>query len=95
MSLYKNLIVKDREIILTGVTLGLPYQKIATKVGCSKTTISRELNRNGGYKDYSAIQAQDNYQRRRLNSRRLRLLENDDLRNFVVRKIMVSHWSPE
>ncbi|VDG24018.1 transposase [Lactobacillus plantarum] [Lactiplantibacillus mudanjiangensis] len=80
MSLYKNLIVKDREIILTGVTLGLPYQKIATKVGC---------------KDYFVIQAQGNYQHRRLNSRRPRLLENDDLRNFVVRKIMVSHWSPE
>ena len=95
MSLYKHLTLKDREIILTGLNLNHSYQVIATKIGCSKATISREVSRNGKSADYSAVQAQANYEHRRLKSRRPRLLSNLELRHFVVEKIRHAHWSPE
>ncbi len=73
MSSYNHLTLKDRECILLGVTLKDTYQVIAQRVGCSKATVSREIKRNGGRKAYSAVKAQENYQGRRLKSRRPRL----------------------
>jgi len=95
MSLYHHLTLKEREIILTGLTLKYSLRLIAKKVGCSKATVSREIRRNGGYESYSAADAQSNYERRRLKSRRKRLLEKEELRNFVADRIINFHWSPE
>jgi len=95
MSSYNHLTLKDRECILLGVTLNDTYQDIAEKVGCSKATISREIKRNGGREAYSAVKAQENYQRRRLKSRRPRLLTNLKLRDFVLHCIVQYQWSPE
>ena len=95
MSLYKHLTLKDRESILTGLILKHSYRDIANQVGCSKATISREIKRNGGQTNYSAVQAQVNYEYRRRKSRRSRILADFDLRNFVVNKITHDHWSPE
>ncbi|PRO94738.1 IS30 family transposase, partial [Lactiplantibacillus pentosus] len=80
MSPYTHLTLKDRECILLGVTLHHTYQVIADQIGCSKATVSREIKRNGGRGAYSAVKAQQNYQQRRLKSRRLRVLENLKLR---------------
>lgn len=95
MSSYDHLTLKYRECILLGVTLNDTYQAIADKIGCSKTTISREINRNGGRSAYSAIKAHENYQRRRLKSRRPRILTNLKLRDFVLHYIVQYQWSPE
>ena len=95
MSSYKHLTLKDRECILLGVTLNDSYQVIAEKIGCSKATVSREVTRNGGRDAYSAVKAQESYQRRRLKSRRPRLLTDLKLRDFVLRCIVQYQWSPE
>ncbi|EYR71058.1 transposase IS30 [Lactiplantibacillus plantarum WHE 92] len=78
-----------------GVTLNDTYQVIAEKIGCSKATVSREIKRNGGLKAYSAVKAQENYQGRRLKSRRPRLLTDLKLRDFVLHCIVQRQWSPE
>lgn len=78
-----------------GVTLNDTYQVIAEKIGCSKATVSREIKRNGGRKAYSAVKAQENYQGRRLKSRRPRLLTDLKLRDFVFHCIVQRQWSPE
>ncbi len=78
-----------------GVTLNDTYQVIAEKIGCSKATVSREIKRNGGRKAYSAVKAQENYQGRRLKSRRPRLLTDLKLRDFVLHCIVQRQWSPE
>ncbi|SPH08716.1 IS30 family transposase [Lactiplantibacillus plantarum] len=95
MSPYNHLTLKDRECILLGVTLNDTYQVIAEKIGCSKATVSREIKRNGGLKAYSAVKAQENYQGRRLKSRRPRLLTDLKLRDFVLHCIVQRQWSPE
>ncbi|MEE6691211.1 IS30 family transposase [Lactiplantibacillus plantarum] len=95
MSPYNHLTLKDREGILLGVTLNDTYQVIAEKIGCSKATVSREIKRNGGRKAYSAVKAQENYQGRRLKSRRPRLLTDLKLRDFVLHCIVQRQWSPE
>ncbi|MBO2710771.1 IS30 family transposase [Lactiplantibacillus plantarum] len=95
MSPYNHLTLKDRECILLGVTLNDTYQVIAEKIGCSKATVSREIKRNGGRKAYSAVKAQENYQGRRLKSRRPRLLTDLKLRDFVLHCIVQRQWSPE
>ncbi|WP_367294760.1 IS30 family transposase [Levilactobacillus yonginensis] len=95
MSPYNHLTLKDRECILLGVTLNDTYQGIAEKIGCSKATVSREIKRNGGRDAYSAVKAQENYQRRRLKSRRPRILADLKLRDFVLHRIVQCQWSPE
>ncbi|WP_158136953.1 helix-turn-helix domain-containing protein, partial [Companilactobacillus paralimentarius] len=95
MNPYNHLTLKDRECILLGITLNDTYQVIAEKIGCSKTTVSREIKRNGGRKVYSAVKAQENYQGRRLKSRRPKLLTDLKLRDFVLHCIVKRQWSPE
>lgn len=95
MSPYTHLTLKDRECILLGVTLHHTYQTIANQIGCSKATVSREIKRNGGRGAYSAVKAQKNYHKRRLKSRRPRLLEDLNLRDFVFHCILQRQWSPE
>ena len=95
MSLYRHLTLKDRELILVGVNLKQTLREMATLIGCSKATVSREIRRNGNYGNYSAVQAQENYQKRRLKSRRSRILSNSELQDFVVKKLVKLHWSPE
>jgi len=95
MSPYRHLTLKDREIILVGLKLNQSYQKISVQIGCSKSTISREVQRNGGRDEYSAAQSQDAYQQRRLKSRRSRILSDYDIREFVIKCIVSYHWSPE
>ncbi|KAE9504084.1 IS30 family transposase [Lactiplantibacillus plantarum] len=95
MSLYHHLTASDREVILLGVHTGKTQQEIADQIGCSKSTVNRELNRNGGWQNYSSTNAQRNYEHRRQNSRRPRLLEQQGLRTLIVKYIVEYYWSPE
>ncbi len=42
MSLYRHLILKEREIILVGLNLKQTLQEMAALIGCSKATVSRK-----------------------------------------------------
>lgn len=66
MSPYKHLILIDRELILIGLKTNLTQVEIAQQIGCSKSTISREIKRNGGSENSWATTAQEHYQKARL-----------------------------
>lgn len=66
MSPYTHLTLKDRESILLGISTGKTLDTIAKEIGCSKSTVSREIARNGVWQSYSAGTAQDRYRRVRL-----------------------------
>ena len=68
MSPYTHLTLKDRESILLGISTGKTLDTIAKEIGRSKSTVSREIARNGGWRSYSAGTAQDRYRRVRLSS---------------------------
>lgn len=59
MSPYTHLTLKDRESILLGISTGKTLDTIAKEIGRSKSTVSREIARNGGWRSYSAGTAQD------------------------------------
>lgn len=59
MSPYTHLTLKDRESILLGIiSTGKTLDIIAKEIGRSKSTVSREIARNGGWRSYSAGTAQ-------------------------------------
>jgi IS30 family transposase len=95
MSPYKHLTPKDREEILKGINSNHTLVMIAEKIGCSKSTVSREITRNGGWHDYSAVDAQNRYQAVRKYSGRRRILSDDTIRKSIVHYIVDLHWSPE
>lgn len=95
MSPYTHLTLKDRESILLGISTGKTLDTIAKEIGRSKSTVSREIARNGGWRSYSAATSQDRYRRVRLASRRPRILDRPGTRDAVIRYITVLHWSPE
>lgn len=47
----------EREEISRGIVANLSIRTIATQLGRSPSTVSREINRHGGYADYRAAQA--------------------------------------
>lgn len=91
MSLYKHLTLKDRELILKGLSNHLSYQKIAMQIGCSKSTISREISRNGGKEKYSIVNAQNRYQQKRKKCRKPRILSEESLRRLVIKYIVIKN----
>lgn len=58
MSPYTHLTLKDRESILLGISTGKTLDTIAKEIGRSKSTVSREIARNGGWRSYSAATSQ-------------------------------------
>lgn len=74
---------------------GLKQSKVAALFGVHRSTISRELSRNGG-KKYSVRCAQKkSEERRKRANKRFRKIEHDEnLRRHIIRKIK-KYWSPE
>ncbi len=95
MSPYTHLNLKEREAILLGLNNGLTQAAIAKSLGRSKSSVSREISRNGGWRHYSVSDAQNRYQAAREKSRRHRILEDDDVCGLVIDGITNRHWSPE
>ncbi len=52
---YKHLTPESREIILRGIIAGCSFTEISKSVGCNKSTVSREIKRNGGRNGTAAI----------------------------------------
>lgn len=67
---------------------------IAEQLGRDKSSISRELQRNGGRDGYDAAQAQQLYEQRREPCRPKKRLEHQPLWRFVFDKITLG-WTPE
>jgi IS30 family transposase len=67
---------------------------IATELGRSKSTISREVKRNTGGKGYSANDAQKQYNQRRKLCKRKLIFRNSELSRYVEERLKLQ-WSPE
>jgi transposase, IS30 family len=85
--------IEDRERILLGLAAGKSMSAIARLIGCSPSTVTREVARSGGREQYSAWGA---HQRARAEARRPKLckLRLGRLRDEVSSRLLAL-WSPD
>jgi IS30 family transposase len=88
------LTLSEREEISRGIAGGLSLRAIASQLKRSPSTISREISRNGGLKDYRASQADKAAWDRAHRPKHCKLAGSPILRRIVARKLR-SNWSPE
>jgi IS30 family transposase len=88
------LTLSEREEISRGIALQLSLRTIAAQLKRSPSTVSREINRNGGLNSYRANQAEQASWDRAHRPKTCKLASNPTLRYNVARKLR-SNWSPE
>jgi IS30 family transposase len=88
------LTLAEREEISRSVAAGQSLRSIATRLGRSPSTISREIQRNGGEECYRANQADQAAWDRAHRPKTCKLAENRALAHIVADKLQ-SQWSPE
>ena len=95
MSHYQHLNISKRESIWENKLLGKSLREIARITGRSRSTVSRELNRNRYSRSYRPSKAQEKYEKRRKLCRRHKILEQVDIKEKVVTLLTGQQWSPE
>ena len=90
----KDLSLEDREEISRGLTLGESFAEIARQLGRPTSTISREVNRNGGRQDYRGVRADRATCERARRPKATKLDQHPALRLFVENGLE-TNWSPE
>lgn len=88
------LTLPEREEISRAVVAGQSIRTIATQLGRAPSTISREIDRNGGQRDYRASQADQAAWDRAHRPKPCKLVENRALAHIVAAKLK-GLWSPE
>src|ERR1700676_2506127 len=88
------LTLSEREVISRGVTARQSTRSIAKLLGRSPSTVSREMNRNGGHDRYRAALADENAWARARRPKRCKLANSPGLRRAVAGKLRLD-WSPE
>jgi len=89
-----HLTIQERDLIAQLHYKGHEQKEIATALGRSPSTVSRELQRNRVGDHYYAGQAQQRYERRRRERPLQRKLDDPEL-NQTVRMCLVQEWAPE
>lgn len=96
---YGHLSIAERENMMMWRRDGDSISEIAGKLGRDKSTVSRELRRNGWQTGagpcYRASTAQSKADARRARCRRPRLMDDPERRRVVAGKIASERWSPE
>ena len=96
MSHYHHLSIEEREKILIFSREQKSIRRMASLLGRSASTISREIKRNASKKaDYSAVLADRKYHRRRKHCKRDRLLDVPRRKDLVRSLFLDQQWSPE
>lgn len=95
MSHYNHLTILERERIFLLSNQGTSIRMIATDMGRSPSTISRELNRNRKNDEYSPIVAQTTYSYRKQSCGRKAILSNLKIWKIVRKLFVEEQWSPE
>jgi transposase, IS30 family len=92
---YHQLTQTERYQIEAGLSLGLSIKEIAGRIGRHRSTLFRELKRNGhiSREGYSALYSQTQYKHRRVRCRRNFLIRGN-LKRWIDARIHVQ-WSPE
>ena len=88
------LTLSEREEVSRGIVSQLSLRAIATQLGRSPSTISREVQRNGGLSHYRANQADHAAWDRAHRPKPCKLAGSPQLRRIVARKLRLT-WSPE
>jgi IS30 family transposase len=88
------LTLEEREEISRGTVAGHSIRSIATALGRSPSTVSRELQRNGGRQQYRASQAEKAAWDRACRPKDCKLVANRALARLVARKLE-QLWSPD
>ena len=89
-----TLTLSDREEISRGIVCDLSVRTMAALLSRSPSTVSREINRNGGLKRYRASQADQAAWDRAQRPKPCKLETHPALRRIVARKLRCN-WSPE
>ena len=84
----------ERETISRGIVSRRSARSMARQLGRSPSTVSREIERNGGCDRYRAVQADDQAWRRAQRPKLCKLATHRWLRQIVARKLRLN-WSPE
>jgi len=90
----RTLSLSERETISRGIASKLSMRAIAEQLGRAPSTVSREIQRNGGYAAYRAHQADKAAWDRACRPKTCKLVENPALARIVTSKIQLA-WSPE
>src|SRR3972149_2561244 len=88
------LTLSEREEVSRGLATHQSLRTIAKQLGRSPSTISREINRNLGYDDYRATQADEAAWDRAHRPKPCKLACNRTLSRIVAAKLQLN-WSPE
>ena len=95
MSCYHHFTTKERECLLVLLKLGKKNCEIAKELGRSPSSVSREIRRNAETRaDYSAVQAEEQYRKRRTGCVRQYKLAAPDCAGKVS-ELLERYWSPE
>ena len=84
----------EREEISRGIACDLSLRSIANELGRSASTISREVNRNGGLKAYRASEADQAAWDRAHRPKPCKLAQHPMLKRIVASKLKMN-WSPK
>ena len=88
------LTLAEREVISRGLAVQLSMREIASQLGRSPSTVSREVQRNGGYASYRASSAEDAAWQRALRPKACKLAGRPFLVKVITKKLQIQ-WSPE
>ena len=88
------LTLAEREEISRGLASGESMRAIAARLGRSASTVSREVERNGGRSSYRALKADERTWERARRPKRCLLARNGLLGDVVARKLK-EDWSPQ
>ena len=88
------LTLSEREEISRGIALQLSVRALAAQLERSPSTISREINRNGGMDTYRATQADEAAWDRAHRPKQCKLAGRPVLKRMVASKLK-HHWSPK
>ena len=89
-----TLTLAEREEISRGVVAGQSFRSMATSLRRSRSTISREIRRNGGRRRYRANKADQAAWDRAHRPKTCKLVANRALAHIVAKKL-THRWSPE
>lgn len=88
------LTLAEREVISRGLASQLSMRTIAAEIGRSPSTVSREIQRNGGYASYRASAAENAAWQRALRPKACKLAGRPELVDVITDKLQ-QQWSPE
>ena len=89
----RTLSLAEREEISRGVVAGQSLRSIATSLNRPPSTVSREINRNGGRQHYRANQADQAAWDRSHRPKTCKLVQNPALARIVATQLQLQ-WSP-